>query len=139
METDTVNHLNIIINTDQRIHSKMGCKRTKTGWTQIFSRTMMMMNLWRVCETQTFNLLIFMCLSIYLPTFAEVGWRIELNPKSHPINQLEFDVIIGADGRRNTLPSDSPNLIAADPTTVYPIFIFYSHHIYSTSSLKRSI
>ncbi|XP_036977308.1 protein-methionine sulfoxide oxidase mical3b-like isoform X6 [Acanthopagrus latus] len=33
-----------------------------------------------------------------------VGWRMEVKPKSHPVNQLEFDVIIGADGRRNTLP-----------------------------------
>ncbi|RVE56832.1 hypothetical protein OJAV_G00225050 [Oryzias javanicus] len=28
----------------------------------------------------------------------------EVNPKNHPLSQLEFDVIIGADGRRNTLP-----------------------------------
>ncbi|XP_040886580.1 protein-methionine sulfoxide oxidase mical3a-like [Toxotes jaculatrix] len=34
----------------------------------------------------------------------KVGWRMEVSPKSHPVNQLEFDVIIGADGRRNTLP-----------------------------------
>nr|XP_046235659.1 protein-methionine sulfoxide oxidase mical3b isoform X2 [Scatophagus argus] len=34
----------------------------------------------------------------------KVGWRMEVKPKSHPVNQLEFDVIIGADGRRNTLP-----------------------------------
>ncbi|KAM4569837.1 protein-methionine sulfoxide oxidase mical3b isoform 2-T2 [Odontesthes bonariensis] len=34
----------------------------------------------------------------------KVGWRVEVRPKSHPVNQLEFDVIIGADGRRNTLP-----------------------------------
>ncbi|XP_056879350.1 protein-methionine sulfoxide oxidase mical3b-like isoform X2 [Takifugu flavidus] len=34
----------------------------------------------------------------------QVGWRLEVNPKSHPINHLEFDVIVGADGRRNTLP-----------------------------------
>ncbi|XP_023807949.1 F-actin-monooxygenase MICAL2 isoform X2 [Oryzias latipes] len=32
------------------------------------------------------------------------GWRLEVNPKNHPVSQLEFDVIIGADGRRNTLP-----------------------------------
>lgn len=30
----------------------------------------------------------------------------EVKPKSHPVNQLEFNVIIGADGRRNTLPGD---------------------------------
>uniref|UniRef100_A0AAQ5Z0P5 F-actin monooxygenase n=1 Tax=Amphiprion ocellaris TaxID=80972 RepID=A0AAQ5Z0P5_AMPOC len=34
----------------------------------------------------------------------KVGWRMEVSPKSHPVSQLEFDVIIGADGRRNTLP-----------------------------------
>uniref|UniRef100_A0A672YTK8 F-actin monooxygenase n=1 Tax=Sphaeramia orbicularis TaxID=375764 RepID=A0A672YTK8_9TELE len=34
----------------------------------------------------------------------DMGWKMELHPKSHPVSQLEFDVIIGADGRRNTLP-----------------------------------
>ncbi|XP_077090865.1 protein-methionine sulfoxide oxidase mical3b isoform X4 [Siphateles boraxobius] len=33
-----------------------------------------------------------------------VGWRAEVHPDSHPVRQLEFDVVIGADGRRNTLP-----------------------------------
>ncbi|XP_047246452.1 protein-methionine sulfoxide oxidase mical3b-like isoform X6 [Girardinichthys multiradiatus] len=32
------------------------------------------------------------------------GWKMEVSPKSHPVNKLEFDVMIGADGRRNTLP-----------------------------------
>ncbi|XP_035257367.1 LOW QUALITY PROTEIN: protein-methionine sulfoxide oxidase mical3a [Anguilla anguilla] len=32
------------------------------------------------------------------------GWRAEVSPRTHPVNELEFDVIIGADGRRNTLP-----------------------------------
>ncbi|KAK7896724.1 hypothetical protein WMY93_022049 [Mugilogobius chulae] len=34
----------------------------------------------------------------------KVGWRLETHPKSHPVSQLEFDVVVGADGRRNTLP-----------------------------------
>ncbi|XP_077372744.1 protein-methionine sulfoxide oxidase mical3a isoform X17 [Festucalex cinctus] len=33
-----------------------------------------------------------------------IGWRAEVLPRIHPVNELEFDVIIGADGRRNTLP-----------------------------------
>ncbi|XP_036373695.1 protein-methionine sulfoxide oxidase mical3a-like isoform X4 [Megalops cyprinoides] len=33
-----------------------------------------------------------------------VGWRAEVHPRTHPVNEFEFDVIIGADGRRNTLP-----------------------------------
>ncbi|XP_055789936.1 protein-methionine sulfoxide oxidase mical3a-like isoform X18 [Salvelinus fontinalis] len=32
-----------------------------------------------------------------------IGWRAEVHPRTHPVNELEFDVIIGADGRRNTL------------------------------------
>uniref|UniRef100_A0A3B3QBI3 F-actin monooxygenase n=1 Tax=Paramormyrops kingsleyae TaxID=1676925 RepID=A0A3B3QBI3_9TELE len=33
-----------------------------------------------------------------------IGWRAEVSPGTHPVNELEFDVVIGADGRRNTLP-----------------------------------
>uniref|UniRef100_A0A8C6T2D7 F-actin monooxygenase n=1 Tax=Neogobius melanostomus TaxID=47308 RepID=A0A8C6T2D7_9GOBI len=33
-----------------------------------------------------------------------IGWRADIHPRTHPVNELEFDVIIGADGRRNTLP-----------------------------------
>ncbi|KAJ8382708.1 hypothetical protein SKAU_G00034860 [Synaphobranchus kaupii] len=33
-----------------------------------------------------------------------IGWRAEVLPQTHPVNEFEFDVIIGADGRRNTLP-----------------------------------
>uniref|UniRef100_A0A3B5LHK0 Microtubule associated monooxygenase, calponin and LIM domain containing 3a n=1 Tax=Xiphophorus couchianus TaxID=32473 RepID=A0A3B5LHK0_9TELE len=32
------------------------------------------------------------------------SWRAEVHPRTHPVSELEFDVIIGADGRRNTLP-----------------------------------
>ncbi|XP_067396943.1 F-actin-monooxygenase MICAL2 isoform X12 [Emydura macquarii macquarii] len=31
------------------------------------------------------------------------GWRAEFLPMDHPLSEFEFDVIIGADGRRNTL------------------------------------
>ncbi|XP_055365626.1 protein-methionine sulfoxide oxidase mical3a isoform X26 [Betta splendens] len=34
----------------------------------------------------------------------KIGWRAEVHPRTHPVSELEFDVIIGADGRRNTLP-----------------------------------
>ncbi|KAK7067265.1 [F-actin]-monooxygenase mical3 [Halocaridina rubra] len=33
-----------------------------------------------------------------------IGWRARLSPPDHPANQYEFDVLIGADGKRNTLP-----------------------------------
>ncbi|XP_041071706.1 protein-methionine sulfoxide oxidase mical3a-like isoform X4 [Carcharodon carcharias] len=31
------------------------------------------------------------------------GWRAEINPSTSKVTQFEFDVVIGADGRRNTL------------------------------------
>ncbi|XP_061524381.1 protein-methionine sulfoxide oxidase mical3a-like isoform X3 [Phycodurus eques] len=34
----------------------------------------------------------------------KAGWTIETWPKSHIVNGLQFDVIVGADGHRNTLP-----------------------------------
>ncbi|KAM7164248.1 F-actin-monooxygenase MICAL2 [Macrochelys suwanniensis] len=33
----------------------------------------------------------------------KMGWRAEFLPMDHPLSEFEFDVIIGADGRRNTL------------------------------------
>ncbi|XP_072278376.1 F-actin-monooxygenase MICAL2 isoform X2 [Pyxicephalus adspersus] len=33
----------------------------------------------------------------------KVGWRAEYLPQDHPLSDYEFDVIVGADGRRNTL------------------------------------
>lgn len=32
-----------------------------------------------------------------------MGWRCRTNPPDHPVSQYEFDVLIGADGKRNTL------------------------------------
>ncbi|XP_067356945.1 F-actin-monooxygenase mical2b isoform X4 [Channa argus] len=31
------------------------------------------------------------------------GWRAEVRPHSHPVSCFDFDVVIGADGRKNTL------------------------------------
>lgn len=33
----------------------------------------------------------------------EIGWRANFSPADHPVSQYEFDVLIGADGKRNTL------------------------------------
>ncbi|XP_047660156.1 protein-methionine sulfoxide oxidase mical3b isoform X20 [Tachysurus fulvidraco] len=32
------------------------------------------------------------------------GWSAEVYPPAHPVSELQFDVVVGADGRRNTLP-----------------------------------
>ena len=34
---------------------------------------------------------------------VEVGWKAKVSPADHPVSQYEFDVLIGADGKRNTL------------------------------------
>ncbi|XP_064833949.1 F-actin-monooxygenase mical2b isoform X6 [Oncorhynchus masou masou] len=31
------------------------------------------------------------------------GWRAEIRPSDHPMANIDFDVVVGADGRRNTL------------------------------------
>ncbi|CAK1588400.1 unnamed protein product [Parnassius mnemosyne] len=41
------------------------------------------------------------------PTITEnserLGWRARVSPSEHPVTQYEFDVLVGADGKRNTL------------------------------------
>ncbi|CAG9781752.1 unnamed protein product [Diatraea saccharalis] len=41
------------------------------------------------------------------PTVTEnsetLGWRARVSPTAHPVSQYEFDVLMGADGKRNTL------------------------------------
>ncbi|XP_010789820.1 protein-methionine sulfoxide oxidase MICAL2 isoform X5 [Notothenia coriiceps] len=32
-----------------------------------------------------------------------IGWRAAIRPADHPVSNFEFDVVVGADGRRNTL------------------------------------
>ncbi|XP_072510257.1 F-actin-monooxygenase MICAL3 isoform X4 [Notamacropus eugenii] len=43
---------------------------------------------------------------VYPPEDQEnerIGWRAQVHPKTHPVSEYEFEVIIGGDGRRNTL------------------------------------
>ncbi|XP_073078541.1 F-actin-monooxygenase MICAL3 isoform X18 [Manis javanica] len=37
-----------------------------------------------------------------------IGWRALVHPKTHPVSEYEFEVIIGGDGRRNTLAGTGP-------------------------------
>lgn len=37
------------------------------------------------------------------PTGPNQGWRVKVDPENHPVSEYEFDVLIGADGKRNTL------------------------------------
>ncbi|KAM6425719.1 F-actin-monooxygenase MICAL3 isoform 1-T1 [Rhynochetos jubatus] len=43
---------------------------------------------------------------VYPPEDQEnerIGWRALVHPKTHPVSEYEFEVVIGGDGRRNTL------------------------------------
>lgn len=43
-------------------------------------------------------------LEIFCPCmFADTGWKAKMAPLDHPVSEYEFDVLIGADGKRNTL------------------------------------
>lgn len=39
----------------------------------------------------------------FVYTLTETGWKAKFSPADHPVSQYEFDVLIGADGKRNTL------------------------------------
>ena len=32
-----------------------------------------------------------------------MGWKCKCDPENHPVAEYQFDVLIGADGKRNTL------------------------------------
>ena len=38
------------------------------------------------------------------PNLPEDGWRSKVSPENHPLKTFEFDVLIGADGKKNVLP-----------------------------------
>ncbi|XP_052808865.1 protein-methionine sulfoxide oxidase mical3b-like isoform X2 [Mya arenaria] len=42
-------------------------------------------------------------LDVIEPSDKSTGWRVKLEPEDHPLSEYEFDVLIGADGKRNTL------------------------------------
>jgi len=32
------------------------------------------------------------------------GWRVKVNPPNHPLNKMDIDVLVGAEGKRVTVP-----------------------------------
>ena len=47
-------------------------------------------------------MIIFVCL-----LSLALGWRAGILPADHPVANFEFDVVVGADGRRNTLEGEA--------------------------------
>lgn len=46
------------------------------------------------------------CVCLHL---SGLGWRAAVRPADHPVANFEFDVVVGADGRRNTLEGEEGN------------------------------
>ena len=42
-------------------------------------------------------------LCLYLFSLTDHGWMARVAPADHIIGQFEFDVVVGADGKKNTL------------------------------------
>ena len=38
------------------------------------------------------------------PNSVEDGWKCKVSPNTHPVSTYEFDVLIGADGKKNVIP-----------------------------------
>lgn len=53
-----------------------------------------------------FPIIIYM-LSLTWSLSTGIGWRALVHPKTHPVSEYEFEVIIGGDGRRNTLEGNA--------------------------------
>ena len=47
----------------------------------------------------------FLCIFVVF-CFVFRGWRAKLNPSDHFLNEFEFDVLVGADGRRSSVPGE---------------------------------
>lgn len=51
-----------------------------------------------------------------------IGWRAAIRPADHPVANFEFDVVVGADGRRNTLDGEK-TVTPADIQYMFRTFI----------------
>ena len=38
------------------------------------------------------------------PEHSSTGWRVKVNPPNHYLNKINIDVLIGAEGKRVTVP-----------------------------------
>lgn len=56
-------------------------------------------------------LLALFILSLTWSLSTGIGWRALVHPKTHPVSEYEFEVIIGGDGRRNTLEGNGVSVI----------------------------
>ena len=44
------------------------------------------------------------CVDPYDPDNSSTGWRVKVNPPNHYLNKVNIDVLIGAEGKRVTVP-----------------------------------
>ena len=56
----------------------------------------------------------------------EIGWKAKISPAEHPVSQYEFDVLIGADGKRNTLEGTDTSFVLLGSAASLHQFTFLS-------------
>lgn len=54
-------------------------------------------------------------LFLFFISISGIGWRAAIRPADHPVANFEFDVVVGADGRRNTLEGERVANKRAEP------------------------
>lgn len=58
----------------------------------------------KIISSSCASIVVFLDLDSYFCFHLSViGWRAAIRPADHPVADFEFDVVVGADGRRNTL------------------------------------
>ena len=50
------------------------------------------------------------CVDPYDPDNSSTGWRVKVNPPNHYLNKVNIDVLIGAEGKRVTVPGSCNTL-----------------------------
>lgn len=50
--------------------------------------------------------LFILLICVFCFNLSGIGWRAAIRPADHPVANFEFDVVVGADGRRNTLEGE---------------------------------
>ncbi|KAG8001555.1 [F-actin]-methionine sulfoxide oxidase MICAL2 [Nibea albiflora] len=54
-----------------------------------------------------------------------IGWRAAIRPADHPVANFEFDVVVGADGRRNTLEGENTPNKRGEQMPQVPLYFAY--------------
>ena len=58
------------------------------------------------------------------PNSLEDGWKCKVSPDTHPVSTFEFDVLIGADGKKNVIPGFQQIEMRGKPLKLITVMFF---------------